>query len=231
MKAIMRSRVGKVLLVMALLLPAIGLQASPAAASTSTNAVGGAQFEGTAFLPKFPCPTNTVCSGTFTGQWSGNLSGFYNGREFDIAWRTLNNTGIGASFTYEEFLCAVPEAGNVVGHAVGTGTARGGSSQVVGTMYNNNPNSLPVLIDTIQMDFTFDWTRFGNVAVIILLPTAFLADVPGLGWVTLASGRQLGTADFVPTGSSTPGGIPNCDAPLTNITGAITGNVGFTYSP
>jgi hypothetical protein len=223
--------VGKVLLALALLLPAVATQAPPASASTSTNAVGFAEFEGNAFLPKFPCPQTAVCSGTFSGQWSGNLSGFYNGREFDIAWRTLGNTGVNASFTYEEFFCAIPTAGNAVGHALGLGTARGGPSQVVGTMYNNNPNQLPVLIDEIVMDFSFEWLRAANGAGIILNPVSFLAVVPGLGTVPLVTSQQVGTADFVPTGSSTPGGVPNCSTPLQNITGAITGNISFAHNP
>ena len=235
MKAITRSRAGKLLLALTLLLPGVALHASPASASTSFNAVGAAEFEGTASLPKFPCagpPTGTGCYGNFSGQWSGNLSGFYAGREYSIAWRTLGNTGISANnFYYEEFTCIVPEAGSLLGFAFGTGTARGGPGQVVGTMYNNDPNRLPVLIDEIQFDFTFEWTRIGNGAAIVLTPTSFRANVPTLGWVTLLNSRQIATADFVPTGSSTPGGIPNCTTPLTNITGAITGDITFAHNP
>lgn len=235
MKTITRSRAGKLLLALTLLLPALTLQATPGSASTSYNAVGAASFEGTATLPKFPCappPTGTGCYGNFSGQWSGNLSGLYAGREFDISWRTLNNTGISAnSFYYDEFTCVVPEAGSLLGRALGTGTARGGPGQVVGTMYGNNPNTLPVLIDEIQFDFTFEWTRVGNGAVIVLSPTSFRANVPTLGWVTLLNSRQIAVADFVPTGSSTPGGIPNCTTPLTNIHGAITGTVTFAHNP
>lgn len=235
MKGFNRWRRAKLLLVLALLLPATILEAPNASASTSFSAVGAAEFEGTATLPKFPCagpPTGTGCYGNFSGQWSGNLSGFYGGREFNIAWRTLGNTGITVNnFYYDERSCFVPEAGSVLGYASGAGTARAGAFQAAGVMYANNPNQFPALIDEIEMTFSFEWTRVVNGAAIVLTPTAFRANVPGLGWVTLLSGRQYAAADFVPTHSSTPGGVPNCTTPLTGISGTITGGMTLAYNP
>jgi hypothetical protein len=231
-----RSRAGKLLVVLVLLLPGIGLQASPASASTSNNAFGVAQFQGTAYLGKFPCPllppygTNTPCNGSFQGQWEGNLSGTWSGRQFDVVWQTTQNTGITANFTYFEEACTVPEAGAALGVASGTGTAKALSalSQVAGVMTSNG---IPQVITDLQMDFSFSWLRAGNGAVITLTPVTFKVWVASGPTAIVINSLQRGTADFVPRGGSTPTGAPTCTTPLPSLQGDITGTLPFVHNP
>lgn len=237
MRRVTRSRAGKLVLMLALLLPGIGLQASPASASATNNAVGIAQFQGTAFLGKFPCPllppygTGTPCSGSFTGQWEGNLSGTYSGRQFDVVWQTLQNTGITASFTYFEEGCNIlPQAGAVAGFASGRGTATANSSlsQIVGVMTSNG---IPQGITDMRMDFDFSWIRGGNAAHITLTPVTIKVWVAGSGTPVVVNTAQTAVADFVPRGGPPPTGAPTCTTPLPSLQGDITGTMPIAHNP
>ena len=202
------------------------LTSAPAAHATTT-AHGDAAFNGSAFLPKFPCspppPFGTgPCNGSFSGQWAGNLSGVAGTSPYAVTWDTHSASlpKVNASFSYFEFQClASTELAN--GIAQGTGSAVAdpgmvkGQWQVVGEPFARD-------IIGVTVTFSFQWSRVATAAVMTLSPATVQLNVSGLGLRTVSTAAQLATATFVPQ-QSTGSGVPSCANPLTNVTGLIAG--------
>lgn len=214
-------------MMLAVALPFAGM--SPPAHATVT-ATGDATFNGTAFLPKFPCPPpppfgTGPCSGTFSGHWTGHLVGISGTSPYDVTWTTSGAAAIGASFTYAEWNCSA-QLETALGIAIGTGTATvnpgqlQGKWQVVGETFARD-------IIGVSMTFNFAWTRLTTAAAITMTQPTLKLNVSGLGWQTVLTGAdQHGVADFTPTSSSATT-VPSCATPLTNVNGVIEGNLAF----
>ncbi len=203
-------------------------------ASATTAAAGSATFEGTAFLPKFPCPPpppfgTGPCIGSFTGQWAGHVAGVSGTSPFDVTWSTVPVSGsaspavVVSALTYAEWQCAA-ETETVLGIAQGSGTATVAPGQLQGKwQVVAEPFARDVV--GVSLAFTFQWTRLGNTAALVFPSAVLQLNVSGLGWRTvISSALQGGVATFAPT-SSSGGGVPSCTNPLTNVTGTIAGTV------
>lgn len=192
-------------------------------AQASTVTTGDAVFDGTAFLPQFPCPNQppNACSGSLGGTWSGNLSGTNNGNPFSVAWV---NGNIGASFTYWEFQC-ISSLATTAGFAQGTGSATALGGQVAGE-YQVVGETLPRAVNSVSVSFSFQWTRVLNTAFITLQPLSTTIGVNGLGTITVLNTGQQAEAVFVPTQAGNPlPTVPSCATPINNVQGAVAGDV------
>lgn len=224
--SLLRTKIGPLVLATAMLVP---FTTSPGPASATDAVSGDAAFAGTAFLPTFPCQPpppagNGPCSGSFNGQWTGHLSGVHQSSPFEVSWTTTTATSpaVSASFYYWEVQCLAGTE-TVIGNAVGTGAATAVPGQVKGNWQQVGVD-LPRDILEVSLTFSFQWTRVGTGAVLTLNPATLSLNVAGLGWKTVSTSEQDGTATFVPL-TSTGTGVPSCANPLTNVTGAITGDL------
>lgn len=204
---------------------AAALLPSPVAAATV--ATGDASFTGTASLPTFPCPSpppfgTGPCNGSFSGSWSGNLSGVAGTSPFDVTWST-SGSGVSASFLYAEWQCAAGTE-TVLGIAQGSGTATAGPGQLQGKwQVPGEPFARD--ITAVSLSFTFAWTRLATSSVLVLNTSTLTLTVSGIGTVTVLTGQQVGVAAFAPTSSSGVSGVPSCANPLTNVSGDIAGDI------
>jgi hypothetical protein len=190
-----------------------------------TTAAGGAVFQGTASLPRFPCPPpppfgTGPCAGSFSGQWTGQLAGTSNTSPFEVTWST--GSTINANFNYYELQC-LGGVETLLGVAGGSGTATAGPGSVDGNWLI--PGELfPRDVIGVSATFTFTWARVGNAAVLNLDTASLQLNVSGIGWTTVISKPQTATATFAPT-QSTGTGVPSCSNPLTNVSGIIAGDL------
>jgi len=211
--------------VAAIVAPLTLLSAPAAHAAVATT--GDAVFTGAATLSKFPCQPpypfgNGPCSGTFAGAWSGQISGVDGTSPFDVAWSTSNAQSVQASFSYYELQC-LDGTETLLGVAQGSGVASAGPGQVQGKW--QNPGDLfPRDVVGVSVSFGFSWTRVGNTAVMSFSPITAQLDVSGLGWVTVLTAAQNGTAVFAPLQSSGTG-VPTCTNQWTNVSGDIEGDI------
>jgi hypothetical protein len=192
----------------------------------ANHAVGSVRFTGTADLPTFPCSQASPCTGSFAGEWLGELTGSLDDNPFEIAWRTLpGHVNINAGFSYYETTCAMPDGGAALGFASGTGHAHSGSEEAIGT-FGSPTAGIPRVITAISFDFSFTWQRAATGAVLTLTPTSFTVEVAGLGPRTILTGTQRGVATFAAESASNTQ-APTCATPLNDVHGAVAGNVEF----
>lgn len=224
-----RKKLRPAVLVVALVLPLFAA-AEPAAAVDAV--AGDTTFTGTAFLPTFPCPTPLTSAGScgggsFSGWWTGHLTGLYDSAPFEVSWTTTPVTTptppVTATFSYGEFMCQGVET--VLGGAAGSGSATAGPSQELGFWAGGAIGDLPRAITGVRLLFGFEWVRVANVAVLKITPGSTLdIEIAGLGWRTVSRSEQTGVATFVPVSASGTV-LPSCDTPLSNVNGVITGDV------
>lgn len=223
----------RLVLALSILVPLLGMTDRAAVAATAAS--GGAAFSGTAELETFPCEPpppfgNGPCTGDFTGDWAGHLSGVSGTSPFEVTWTTHDEPGDPADpdievydFTYAEWDCNLGVAETVLGIARGTGSATAGPGQIDGNWYVV-PNTFPRDIVGLRLDFDFRWTRVGATAVIQLTRATLQLDVTGIGPATVIDSPQAATAMFLPT--TTGGGAPSCDNQH-EVTGLIAGALNF----
>lgn len=184
---------------------------------------GTAAFQGSATLPTFPCsPQSGPCSGSFSGAWTGGLSGVSGTSVYSVAWSAPDGS-LNAAFQYSELQC-LAGVETLVGTATGSGSATAQPGQVQGK-WQVPGESFARDIIAVSIDFDFSWTRTATSATIILYPLSISLDVSGLGpQVVVSASEQAGSALFAPT-SQSGSGVPTCDNPLTNVEGVIAGVV------
>lgn len=190
------------------------------------RAIGEVVFRGRAHLPVFPCGS-TCGGGSFAGDWTGNVSGTYDGAAFDAAWTTLSGSAVNAGFGYSELAC-LQGVETLAGEATGSGSASAGPGQILGYWVTPTP-AVPLPIVGATLNFSFNWTRTANTAVLQLNPVSLTLDVAGLGSRTVVVGPQFGTAAFALTSADNTT-VPTCGTPLTNVRGEIAGVVALTQA-
>lgn len=217
---------------LAALVPLLGVFNHPASAATVVS--GGAEFQGRAELDTFPCQPappfgNGPCTGDFSGDWGGHLSGVSGTSPFEVTWTTHDQAGlfdpqlVVDNFTYAEWDCNLGVAETVLGIARGTGLAWAEPGQIDGNWYVV-PNTFPRDIIGLHLSFDFRWTRVGATAAIQLTRATLSLDVTGIGWVTVINSPQVATAAFVPT--TTSGDVPSCNNQHP-VSGLIAGALNF----
>jgi len=193
----------------------------------SPRAQGVITFDGTASLSTFPCSPpppfgSGPCSGSFTGDWGGDLGGVSGTSPYDLVWETTTRDAVQASFQFYEVQC-LGGLETVLGVAAGTGTATAAPGSVQGK-YQVVGESVPRDIVGLTISFSFHWTRAGNTAVLSLAPISLSIDVSGLGPITVVSQPQTGVASLAVTSAANLG-APTCATPLQNVQGVIGGIV------
>ena len=93
------------------------------------HTAGKLAFEGTAYLPLFPCDRdplegNPCTGGTFRGDWTASINGLYGTSTFQAAWNTASGDALRAGFVYSEWDC-FNGTETLLGFAKGTGSGRG----------------------------------------------------------------------------------------------------------
>lgn len=215
-----RGPVGMHLLVAAL--AALGLL-PPATAHAVDVVQGEAQFSGTVFVSKFPCPLTETCMGTVQGSVNGEAAGVKDG----VPWiTTIPNAAVTANFAVNEVCNPVEVPIPLVGTAGGTGTftvSLGGSA--IGTYGPETTPGFVLPIVAVHLDFSFFWTRVSLVAHITFSDTLSIQiRRPGniLEWIEVATGEEArGLAVFAPT-TIPP---PSCESP-----GPLTGFIAGTHT-
>lgn len=192
-------------------------------------ATGSAAFHGTAALSRFPCPPpppfgNGPCTGSFGGDWSGQLSGTQGTSPYTVTWTTVTTdaSAVSAGFQYAEWQC-LDGAETALGFAIGSGTAHAGPGEVQGK-WQVPGEAFPRDVVGVDASFQFTWTRVGNSAVLMLSPMTVTVSVAGLGAQTVITSGQTGVASFAVTSSGTTT-APTCATPLDNVQGAIAGTI------
>ena len=186
---------------------------------------GGVAFNGQATLETFPCSPpapfgNGPCAGTFTGAWSGNVSGVSGSHAFDVTWTTPAGR-LQAAFDYAEWQC-LGGTETVLGVAKGSGGATAEPGEVQGK-WQVPGETFARDITRVSASFSFDWLRIGTSAVLVLDPVTLSVDVAGLGTRQVVTTRQTGTAAFAARGAGDIGTAPTCGDPLTDVHGDIAG--------
>lgn len=190
-------------------------------------ATGSAAFHGTAELSRFPCQPpppfgDGPCTGSFGGDWAGNLSGAQGTNPYSVSWTTASGSAVHASFQYAEWQC-LDGVESALGFAVGSGTASAGPGAVQGK-WQVPGEAFPRDVVGVDATFQFTWTRVGNAAVIMLSPMALTVTVSGLGAQTVITSGQNGAASFAVTSSANTT-APTCATPLDDVQGAIAGTI------
>jgi hypothetical protein len=201
-------------------------------AGTMLVAGGGFVFRGTADLEAFPCspppPYGTgPCNGTFSGEWTGRLSGVSGPIRFEVAWSAPGDS-LSAAFQYAEWQCTGLET--VLGFAEGTATGRALPGQVQGKWQIPGETFARDIIG-VSASFSFTWERAGTAAVLNLVPFSMTVDVAGLELPQqVVNTAQTGAAGFVATNTDPIEGPPLCGTPLTHVQGNIAGAVSLAQA-
>lgn len=161
------------------------------------KAVSALDFEGTATLPSFPCPPpgpgELPCVAGFTGTLESSMGGDGG----PGLWALQLVAPMTAQVSYTDLL--QPGAPCLEGIATGSGTATAGQNDMVGFWTNRLGEEQ--LVKGAQIEFSFDWRRFGTTAVMSLRDLRVRLHTPGQGWVEVVSpGSSSGPAAavFVP---------------------------------
>jgi hypothetical protein len=194
------------------------------AAAQAAPALGHLAFTGTATLPTFPCAPpppfgNGPCAGSFAGAWTGHVAGVQGTSAFDVTWGA---GAVGATFQYSELQCLGLET--VLGIASGSGSASSGPGQVQGK-WQVPGEAFARDVYGVRVSFTFQWTRVGTSAVLVLSPFALTLDVTGMSPQLVASSKQYGAATFAPTAHQSGPATPTCASPWQGVSGQIAGAV------
>jgi hypothetical protein len=196
--------------------------AAPAAAAAP--ALGYLTVNGTASLPTFPCAPpppfgNGPCAGSFAGSWTGHVAGVQGTSAYDVTWGAGS---VGASFQYSELQCLGLET--ALGIAAGSGSASSGPGQVQGK-WQVPGETFARDVYGVRLSFTFQWTRVGTSAVLVLSPFTLTLDVTGLSPQLVVASKQYGAATFAPTSHQSGPTTPTCANPWTGVAGQIAGSV------
>jgi hypothetical protein len=190
-------------------------------------AVGQITVNGSATLPVFPCAPpppfgDGPCNGSFSGSWAGHVAGVHGTSAFDVTWAAGT---VSAGFTYSELQCLGLET--ALGIANGTGSAYSGPGQVQGK-WQVPGETFARDVYEVRTDFTFQWTRVGTSAVLVLTPFSLRLSVTGVGWQNVAGPKQYGMATFAPTAHQSGPAAPTCADPWRGVSGLIAGGVTVT---